>query len=221
MVGKEIGVYTGLYAGYSETFRRWGSSGGLVGWLLAQLLARGMVDKVIVVGRSDNDQRFFDFKIVENTADLEATGTSFYYPVSYDKALKYILANPGRYAVTGIPCFHKALRQLKADNPLIAARVVYQIGIVCGQMKSAFYLDYLARKAGTDLPPVAACFRRKDESGTGRQLSFEGTFRNAAGELETRRVSNREIGANWAMGLLNLAPVISAMTYLQKRLISP
>lgn len=200
-IGKELGAFTGLYAGYSQTFRKWGSSGGIVSWLLSQLLERGMVDKVIVVGKSDNGDRFFDFKIVENTADLQETGTSFYYPVSYDQALRYILANPGRYAVTGVPCFHKALRQLKADNPLIAARVVYQIGIVCGQMKSSFYLEYLARKTGAHLPPVTACFRRKDESARADDYCFEGVFKNTAGELETRSVRNREIGANWAMGL--------------------
>jgi coenzyme F420 hydrogenase subunit beta len=200
-LGQEIGVFTGLYAGYSNTYRKWGSSGGIVGWLLSKLLISGRVDKVIVVGKSDDGQRFFDFKIVDNAEELKATGTSFYYPVSYDKALQYIIDNPGRYAITGVPCFHKALRQLKAVNPLIAERVVYQVGIVCGQMKSAFYLDYLSRKTGADSPPVTACFRRKDETARADDYLFEGSFRTAVGELETRSVRNREIGANWAMGL--------------------
>jgi coenzyme F420 hydrogenase subunit beta len=200
-VGDEIGVFTGLYAGYSKTHRKWGSSGGIVSWMLSKLLIKGMVDKVIVVGKSDGDERFFDFKIVDSTEDLKATGTSFYYPVSYDRALKYVVENPGRYAITGVPCFHKALRQLKAANPLIAERVVYQVGIVCGQMKSSFYLDYLVRKSGADSAPVDACFRRKDESSRADDYFFEGSFRNASGEIETRSVRNREIGANWAMGL--------------------
>lgn len=197
----EIGVFTALYAGYSNTYRRWGSSGGIVGWLLSRLLSSGMVDKVIVVGKSDGGERFFDFKIVDNAEDLKATGTSFYYPVSYDKALQYIIDNPGRYAITGVPCFHKALRQLKAVNPLIAERVIFQVGIVCGQMKSAFYLDYLSRKTGSDSPPVAVCFRRKDEAARADDYLFEGVFTNTKGDLETRSVRNREIGANWAMGL--------------------
>jgi coenzyme F420 hydrogenase subunit beta len=200
-IGEEIGVFTGLYAGYSASYRKWGSSGGIVSWLLSELLIRGMVDKVIMVGKSSDGERFFDFRIVDNPDDVASTGTSYYYPVSYDRILKYILENPGRYAITGVPCFHKALRQLKAVTPVIAERVVYQIGIVCGQMKSSFYLDYLARKTGADSPPVAACFRRKDESSRADDYLFEGNFRNKSGEIETRNVRNREIGANWAMGL--------------------
>lgn len=199
--GEEVGMFTGLYAGYSKTHRKFGSSGGIVGWLLAQLLVTGMVDKVIVVGKSDGYERFFDFKIVVNDEDLKATGTSFYYPVSYDKALRYIAENPGRYAVTGVPCFHRSLRQLKAVNPIFSERVVYQVGIVCGQMKSSFYLDYLCRKAGVNSTPVTACFRRKDDTSRADDYLFEVSSRNAAGDLETRSVRNREIGANWGMGL--------------------
>lgn len=199
--GHEIGWYTGLYAGHSEVYRKSGSSGGIVSWALSDLLTTGVVDQVLVVGKSDNDERFFDFKAISDPADLQTTGTSFYYPVSFDKALKHILDNPGRYAITGVPCFHKALRQLKEFNPLIAERVVVQIGIVCGQMKSAFYLEYLDRKAGKNSPLVDACFRRKDEHSRADDYLFEGTYKNSSNQLETRSVRNMEIGANWAMGL--------------------
>lgn len=199
--GDEVGVFTGLYAGYSNTFRKRGSSGGIISWLLSELLITGKVDKVIVVGKSNEDERFFDFKVLDNPEDLKSAGTSFYYPVSYEKVLKYIIETPGRYAITGVPCFHKALRQLKAVSPTIAERIVYQVGLVCGQMKSAFYLDYLARKTGNDTPPVNACFRRKDELARADDYLFEGSFKTATGEIETRTVRNREIGANWAMGL--------------------
>lgn len=197
----EIGFFTGLYAGYSNTYRKFGSSGGIVSWLLSELLRTGKVDKVIVVGKTESSDRFFDFKVIENPADLGATGTSFYYPVSYDSALRYIMENPGRYAITGVPCFHKALRQLKRTTPILAERVVYQVGIVCGQMKSAFYLEYLARKTGGLTPPVNACFRRKDETARADNYLFEASFKTASGAVETRSVRNREIGSNWAMGL--------------------
>jgi coenzyme F420 hydrogenase subunit beta len=199
--GDEIGAFTGLYAGYSETHRKWGSSGGIVSWMLSELLSTGVVDKVLVVGKNNEGDRFFDFKVVADSIELQTTGTSFYYPVSFDGALKYILENPGRYAITGVPCFHKALRQLKEINPLIAERVTIQIGIVCGQMKSAFYLEYLDRKAGKTAPLVNACFRRKDESSRADDYLFEGTYINATNQVETRSVRNSEIGSNWAMGL--------------------
>ena len=201
-VGEEIGMFSGLYAGYSNSFRKWGSSGGIVSWLLTQLLIEGKVNKVIVVGASSNsDGRFFDFKVIDNPDDLKVTGTSSYYPVSYDKVFQYVIKNPGRYAITGVPCFHKALRQIKLVSPVIAERVVYQIGIVCGQMKSSFYLEYLVRKTGSDTPPTTACFRRKDESARADEYLFEASFDTGSGTSETRQVKNREIGGNWAMGL--------------------
>lgn len=197
----EIGIYTGLYAGYSNAYRKWGSSGGVVTWLLSKLLTVGMVDKVIVVGRSMEGERFFDFRIVDNPQDLISTGTSFYYPVSYDGVLKYVIDNPGRYAITGVPCFHKALRQLKVVTPVLAERIVYQIGIVCGQMKSSFYLEYLSRKAGGVALPVNASFRRKDEASRADDYLFEASYKGDNGVVETRTIRNSEIGANWGMGL--------------------
>src|SRR5574343_275052 len=199
--GSEIGLFNGLYAGYSHSYRKWGSSGGIVSWLLLQLLITGKVDKVIVVGKSEGGERFFDFSAISELEVLKTSGTSFYYPVSYDKALQYVMDNPGRYAITGVPCFHKALRQLKTVNPIIAERVVYQIGIVCGQMKSAFYLDYLSRKTGTNAKPVDACFRRKDESSRADDYLFEGRYSSVNEGIEIRTVRNKVIGGNWAMGL--------------------
>lgn len=199
--GDEIGAFTGLYAGHSDAYRKWGSSGGVVSWMLSELLSSRAVDKVLVVGRVVSDERFFDFKAIADAAELHTTGTSYYYPVSFDGALKYIIENPGRYAITGVPCFHKALRQLKETNPQVAERVVIQIGIVCGQMKSAFYLEYLDRKAGKTEPLVDACFRRKDESSRADDYLFEGTYKDLSNEVQKRSVRNKEIGANWAMGL--------------------
>jgi coenzyme F420-reducing hydrogenase beta subunit len=197
---KEIGIFNGLYAGHSRDYRNSGASGGIVNWILSRLLVEGLVDKVIVVGRSEGGDRYFDFKVIENPEDLKSNGTSIYYPVSYDKVLKIIVENPGRYAITGVPCFHKALRQVKAEVPIIAERVVYQIGIVCGQMKSAQYLNYLSRKAGCDVLPTNACFRRKNESGRADSYFFEVGFKTSTGELNTKLINNKDIGANWAMG---------------------
>jgi coenzyme F420-reducing hydrogenase beta subunit len=200
-LGAEVGFFNGLYAGYSHAHRGAGSSGGIVTWLLGKLLEVGAVDKVIVVGRSAGEQRFYDFKVVERAHDLPSAATSFYYPVSYDRVLKYVRENPGRYAITGVPCFHKALRQLKREDPLLRDRIVYQIGIVCGQMKSAFYLEYLSRRAGLPGAPEQACFRRKNPRARADNYDFEAQTTLASGEQVIRRVANSEIGANWGMGL--------------------
>lgn len=200
-LGSEVGFFDGLYAAYSNEHRALGSSGGIVTWLLGKLLTTGIVDKVIVVGRSSGDERFYDFKVVDNLADLSNAATSFYYPVSYDRVLKYILDNPGRYAITGVPCFQKALRLLKRENAVLKERVVIQVGIVCGQMKSAFYMEYLARRAGLPGKVEQACFRRKNPSARADEYDFEAKSILPDGEQAIRRIGNRDIGSNWGMGL--------------------
>lgn len=195
-----LGYYTGLMAGFSNKHRPFGSSGGIVSWLLEEILTNKTVDAVIVVGRTPDSDRFFGYKVITDPCDLQSNGTSFYYPVSYDNVLRYIQDNPGKYAITGVPCFHKALRQLKLVNPIIAQRVVLQIGIVCGQMKSSFYLEYLDRKAGKTNPLIDACFRRKDENLHADNYLFEGKFLKNNGEMQKRIVKNSDIGSNWAMG---------------------
>ncbi|MDO8336418.1 MAG: Coenzyme F420 hydrogenase/dehydrogenase, beta subunit C-terminal domain, partial [Candidatus Saccharibacteria bacterium] len=196
-----LGYHNGLFAGFSNAYRSFGSSGGIVSWTLAEVLRTQTVDAVIVVGRTSESDRFFDFKVITDVQELKSAGTSFYYPVSYDNVLKYIQETPGKYAITGVPCFHKALRQLRLVNPIIDQRVVLQIGIVCGQMKSSYYLEYLDRKAVKTTPLVNACFRRKDEDSRADDYLFEGEFINNTGDREKRIVRNRDIGSNWAMGL--------------------
>ncbi|QPF75102.1 hypothetical protein G8A07_20740 [Roseateles sp. DAIF2] len=199
--GEEVGFYSGLYAAYSHKHRSAGSSGGIATWLLGKLLDTNKVDKVIAVGRTADGDRFFDFKVISNSEELSTTATSFYYPVSYDRILKYVLENPGRYAITGVPCFHKALRQLKREHPLLRERIVYQIGIVCGQMKSALYLEYLTRRSGMERVAEDACFRRKNPLARADEYYFEASATSQDGEHFVKRIGNREIGANWGMGL--------------------
>lgn len=200
-----VGYHNGVYAGYSVQDRASGSSGGIATWLLRTLLETKQVDYVVRVGPtasgSGADQSYFEFQVISDPAQVATGATSFYYPVTMAKVLDYIRTHPGRYAVTGVPCFHKALRLLKRQDPVLRERITVQVGIVCGQLKSAFYLEYLARKAGVRGQLTGACFRRKDLAARADDYLFEATYRDGAGASQTVTVRNREIGANWGMGL--------------------
>jgi coenzyme F420 hydrogenase subunit beta len=197
-----IGYYSNLYAGYSGEFRMFGSSGGIVTWILAELLNRGLVDKVIRVGPSTDGGMYFGYEVIGDVESLQHGSTSFYYPVTMQKVLAYVKENPSRYAITAVPCFNKALRLLKKVEPSLSEKIVFQIGIVCGQMKSGFYLDYLLRRSKADGNIVSACFRRKNESGRADQYLFEAKYKKPASDrIETVTLSNDEIGSNWGMGL--------------------
>lgn len=197
-----VGYYSNLYAGYSGDYRRFGSSGGIVTWLLASLLMNNIIDKVIRVGPSSNGNIYFGYEVITDPLSLVTGSTSFYYPVTMQDVLSYVKENPGRYAITAVPCFHKALRLLKKADPIILDRITYQIGIVCGQMKSSFYLEYLLRRIKMNGDLVSACFRRKDINARADQYLFEAKYKTKLSDkFVTATLSNDQIGANWGMGL--------------------
>ncbi|MCP5283231.1 MAG: Coenzyme F420 hydrogenase/dehydrogenase, beta subunit C-terminal domain [Rhodoferax sp.] len=196
-----IGRYEDLRAGYAPSTRAGGSSGGIVTWLLQSLLERGDIDAAIHVGPAEGSSRFFDYRLSSDSTSIQQGATSFYYPVSMDQILAIVRSRPGRYAITGVPCFHKALRRLRAVDSVLDARIRFQIGIVCGQMKSAHYMDYLVELAGGKSPVAQACFRRKVPGRPANDYAFEAIPTAKAGSpAEPIRLLNSRIGINWGMG---------------------
>ncbi|MET0250729.1 MAG: Coenzyme F420 hydrogenase/dehydrogenase, beta subunit C-terminal domain [Novosphingobium sp.] len=155
-----IGRYHTAYVGHvaEASFRAEGSSGGMVSWVAAELLRRGLVDGVahVVPQRRDSDGRLFAYRISRNETELREGAKSRYYPVELSTVLREIEAVPGRYAVVGIPCFIKAINLLRKENPIIAERVAFTIGLFCGHMKSAHMVDSFAWQLGAEPEAVAA-----------------------------------------------------------------
>jgi coenzyme F420-reducing hydrogenase beta subunit len=132
------------------------------------MLRRGLVDGVAHVGAVADPQadgRFFRYRISRGVDDLAAGAKSRYYPVEMSEVLHAIRATPGRYAVVGIPCFIKAIQLLRREDPVLRERIAFTLGLFCGHMKSARFLDSFARQLGVDPQEVvSADFRRKDAS---------------------------------------------------------
>jgi coenzyme F420-reducing hydrogenase beta subunit len=200
IIDASLGRMERAYKGYSNKYRKYGSSGGIGTHILANLLETNAVDAVICVGPSEN--RLVEYQVLSKVDDLLKCSTSFYYPVSLNDVIQIVKERPGRYAITGVPCFHKAIRLLKESDPVLNERIVYQVGLVCGHMKSAHYAEYLARKVGK--PAEAKLkkinFRNKEGSKRADDYNFVATWVDSHGDDITQHKSVRQIGVNWAMG---------------------
>lgn len=164
---QNIGRFDAAYVGYvqEEQFRARGSSGGMVSWMAAELLRRGLADGVAHVSPAADPRkegRFFRYGISRTVAELQAGCCSRYYPVELSSVLREIRTSPGRYAVVGLPCFIKAVHLLREEDDVFRERIVYTLGLFCGHMKSARFLDSIALQMGQNPKAVASAeFRVK------------------------------------------------------------
>lgn len=148
-----VGYFIATYAGYvtEPPFRERGSSGGLGSWLLAELLRRKEVDGAVHVKKlSDgtNGQPLFGYAISRTLPEVLQGSKSRYYPIELSTALTQVRSTPGRYVVTGIPCFVKAMRLLCRKDPLLAERISFTVGLVCGHLKSMRFAEMNAWQVG-------------------------------------------------------------------------
>ncbi|WFU11671.1 Coenzyme F420 hydrogenase/dehydrogenase, beta subunit C-terminal domain (plasmid) [Rhizobium sp. CB3090] len=151
-----LGRFEKAFVGHVEEgdFRRNGSSGGLVTWVAAEMLRRGLVDAVAHVIESRGSDRLFRYTLSRSLADLKAGAKSRYYPVDLAEVLGTIRTTPGRYAIVGIPCFIKAVRLSCANDPILNERIVFTLGLFCGHMKSARMAESFAWQMGQRIGDV-------------------------------------------------------------------
>jgi coenzyme F420-reducing hydrogenase beta subunit len=161
-IGRFLAAYVGFAA--EADFRTHGSSGGMVTWVACELLRRGLVDAVAHVHAEDpaHGGRFFRYRLSRSETEVRAGAKSRYYPVEMSGVLQAILREPGRYAVVGIPCFIKAVQLLRSEHPIARDRIRYTLGLFCGHMKSARFVESLAWQMGVPLEDIASIdYRRK------------------------------------------------------------
>lgn len=139
---RETGYYLKNYVGYSEKHRLQSASGGMATWILEAVLIDGIVDHVICVAPTDKPEKLFAFYVFDNPEDVLRGAGSVYYPVEMSEVIKYVLSVPGRYMITGLPCFIKAIRLALHRNKKLKERIIVTVGFVSGQMKSRQFTDY-------------------------------------------------------------------------------
>lgn len=199
----QVGYYNGVFAGHvtEGDFRNQGSSGGMGTWILNEMLSKGLVDYVVHVksetAAEDLHNIPFKYQVSETLEETQQGGKSRYYPIELSEVLKTVRNKPGRYAVVGLPCFIKSIRLLQAQDPVLAERIQYCVGLVCGHLKSAHYAESLAWQMG--IPPQdleGIDFRTKDPSQPANRYSTYA--KGPSGEKVVP--TNQLFGADWGAG---------------------
>ncbi|MGH8052669.1 MAG: Coenzyme F420 hydrogenase/dehydrogenase, beta subunit C-terminal domain [Stenotrophomonas sp.] len=194
------GFYLTLHAGHAVRgpHRATGSSGGLTTWVLEELLRCGEVDAVIHVGRGPGEG-LFEYLISDTIEELRSRVKSIYYPTGVHDVLDQVRRGSGRsFAITGVPCHIKALRQAVASDPLLHGKIKYFVGIFCGHMKSRGFAESLAWQLGVEPKQlVDVDFRVKDKLRPANDYSIEVRSHDRTEQVENFRL----YGSDWGLGL--------------------
>ncbi|MEA1988041.1 MAG: Coenzyme F420 hydrogenase/dehydrogenase, beta subunit C-terminal domain [Pseudomonadota bacterium] len=193
---KRVGRYIKSYAGYSIRHRDTSSSGGLGTYFFEYLLKNKIVEKIFVVAEDNGSyayQWFDDVKLITKTSKTR------YLPVTLEKLFLEIDSFSGKVAVSGVPSFIKAIRLKQYYHPEYKEKIAFLAGIICGGLKSKFYTDYLAQKAGINGDYSHQEYRIKDGDSFSLDYSFGAKDKN--GNFKTIKMS--KVGNTWGTSFFN------------------
>lgn len=188
------GRYQGSYIGYSKTFRRTSSSGGIATEVFKSLLEGRHVESIFVVlGDGENGYKYALYDDLENIGAISKTR---YFPVTLDGLFDLIDRTEGRIAVSGVACFIKAIRLKQHYHPELKKKIPFLVGIICGGLKSRFFTDFLAQSAGIEGDYSHPEYRIKDARSTSSDYSF-GAYDGSV----FREMKMSVVGDMWGTGL--------------------
>lgn len=196
-----LGYWLNAYAGYvqADGWRDRGSSGGMVSWMAAKMLEDGLVDAVVHVKDGPDPDHMYTYQISHTVEELSQGAKSKYYPIEMSSALDYVREHEGRYLFIGIPCFVKAVRLLARADSILAERIKYCLGLVCGHLKSDFFEKSEAWEAGVPLDDIERVdFRYKTPGSPASDYSIE-VRRKDGGEPVIKRTADLST-TNWGLG---------------------
>lgn len=207
-IDTRIGRYLACFAGWAleDDLRSRASSGGIATWMQRELLSRDLVDAVLnVTPRTGSGKDpLFSFTVARSTDEVVSNAKTRYYPVEMSDVISHMIDTPGRYAVTGTPCFAKALRLAARQSPVLTERLHYVLGIVCGHLKTAAFAEALAWQCGINPRQIETIdFRAKLKGRPASRygLSVTGARLDNSGIASVTRPMEGLMGANWGHGL--------------------
>lgn len=209
-VNAQTGRYGRSLVGHvdDEGYRDAGGSGGMVSWLLVELLRRREVDAVLHVtpaAADDPDGLLFRYAVSDNETAVRRGAKSRYYPVEMSGVLRQLTEDGRRFAVVGLPCFVKAARLLQRDGLIAPDKVKFCIGLVCGHLKSLHFASYLAWQKGIEPNRLTGFdFRRKLPGRPASAYGFAASWQapGNGGTLETVHPMDTVQGRDWGEGLM-------------------
>ena len=160
-----------------------------------------LIDAVIHVkeGKKGN---IFEFAISNNSEELRKGAKSRYYPVEMSQVIEEVRKQDKRYAIIGIPCFIKAIRNLAENDQEIKNRIFYYIGIVCGHLKSKNFTSLFAWQQGIHPNDVVNIdFRYKIPSSSAALYAIKISYKKD-GEIvhKISKTASELYGTDWGLG---------------------
>ena len=194
-----LGHFLSASVGYSAEHRMKSASGGLATWMLESLISSGEVDAVICVRSDPHSPTLFNFAVCSTVESVHDCSGSCYQPVQLSAALRHVQQNDGRYAVVALPCVAKAIRLAMARDRRLKGRIRFILGLVCGQVKSRHFIDYLTEAKLGGVKPTAVNFRTKRSDRPASDYCYRFITSSSSGEPSTRDVGwSDTVGRVWA-----------------------
>ena len=194
----DIGYYKDLFIGYvaEGDFRVKGTSGGIITWLITEMLNRDMVDRIIHVKAAEPNPEgiLFKYAISSTAPEILQGAKSRYYPIEISEILEIVREQPARYAFVGLPCFVKAIRRIQLQDPIINDRIKFCIGLVCGHLKSAAFAECFAWQMGIqpgDLKEIDFRVKLPNRSAGDYGVYSKGSHK------ESTHPTRQLLGGNW------------------------
>lgn len=175
------GYVLSTWSGYSclPGQRAGGASGGIATWILHEALVRGTIGAAIVVVPGHKEE--FEYDIVTTPSELARSQKSKYYPVELSHVLSRVIKGPDlRYGLVALPCMATKIARATMLRPELR-RIVLTIGLVCGQLPSRFYMEYLLSIAGVKGCPRSIDFRNKIGTQRAGNYCFTASDENGPG----------------------------------------
>lgn len=190
-----IGYYHGLYAGFSNQFRKTSSSGGIATYIFKTLLEKKIVDYLFIVKEINGVYAYQFFSDIEEITKISKTR---YTPVTLENLFNEISKIEGKVAISGVACFVKAIRLKQMSDPALKEKIAFIVGIICGGLKSRYYTDYLAQEAGCRNEYSHAQYRVKNEESYALDYNFSCIEKTAK---RIHMVDMQSLGDMWGTGL--------------------
>lgn len=191
----DIGLYNGVYAGYSVEYRDTSSSGGMATYVFNTLLSKNYVDHLFIVKEIDGRYGYQLFSSIDRIKEISKTR---YYPVTLESLFSEIEKIDGRVAVSGVACFIKAIRLKQKAYPELREKIPFLIGIICGGLKSKYYTDFLAQSAGCLTDYESQEYRVKNANSFA--LDYQFSCKEKYGQ-RIHAVDMQRLGDMWGSGL--------------------
>jgi coenzyme F420-reducing hydrogenase beta subunit len=205
-VHAQVGRHDACYAGWVSDPAAYdnSSSGGLARWILRRLLAEGLIDQVLQVYdrlAATSDDPMFGYDVASTPDEVAAGSKSAYYPVEMSAVIRHVQERPGRYAITGVPCFIKAVRALCRSDSVLRERIVFTLGVVCGHLKGKYYADMIGWQLGAHPQHLSSLdFRVKITGRKANEKGVRATSRNPGDDVSRPTTVQQLFGTNYGHG---------------------